>query len=105
MTISFQLSRDVATNEIKLHDKINTIMDIRKFTFCDLKHAKDMVENFVDCLNKANINNPVLRSDIRHAINDLEGKDLIDIMRFIQAIKNTSLNNKNPNPNLENFLN
>jgi len=87
MTVSFQLSRDVATNEIKLDDKISTIMDIRRFTFCELKEAKDIVENIIETINKAVPKDTAVRSEINRIITHLDGNDLIDILRFVTVTR------------------
>lgn len=82
-TISFELSRDVATNEIKLDNKIEAIMNIRSFTFCEMKKAKDMVDDLVTAINKAKPKDTIVRSEINRIIAHLDGNDLIDILRFV----------------------
>ena len=86
-TINIDLIRNSATNNITIENKISTIKSVRDFTFCTLKDAKDMVDNFEKEIQKSIPNDNKVRKDILDCINQLQNQDLIDVLRFARVTR------------------
>ena len=82
-TITFELQRGVATNKVVMNDKIDLIKQIKEFTMCDLRTAKNIVDDLSQSLEKAQPDDRQTRLKIHELVSDMEGADLLDVLRFI----------------------
>lgn len=84
-TITFELQRSVVDNKILMSDKVDLIKQIKEFTMCDLRTAKNIVDELAQSLKNAQPDDRQTRLKIHTLIGDLEGNDLLDVLQFINV--------------------
>ena len=98
-TITFELERSTSTNTILMTSKIDLIKQIKEFTMTDLRTAKNIVDELAQALVNAQPDDRQTRLKINDLVADLQGADLLDILRFITVtMKPKPTNDFTPEP-------
>lgn len=84
-TITFELQRSVVNNKILMTDKVDLIKQIKEFAYCDLRTAKNIVDQLAQSLQDAQPDDRQTRLKIHGLISDMEGIDLLDVLQFINV--------------------